>query len=97
MPDDDPYLALRKRVGLGEAARELLESDIFISVLKQVEDDAIAQWKSARGPSGASTREHAHGVVVGIDAIRGQAQMLVNDGELARSEISQLTDDSEQE
>ena len=96
MPDD-PYLELRRCIAKGEQARVLSESVVFNDMLKQVENDAISQWKLARGPSGAGTREHAHGIVVGIEAIRGHVEMMINDGELARSKLDQLTDDDEQE
>lgn len=95
----DPYLMARARVTKGEAARVLLEDQMFADVLEQVEHDAISQWRVARGPTSLSTREHSHAIVVGIDAIKGQLRMLIDDGEMARTEIAQLelTEDDEQE
>jgi hypothetical protein len=89
MPDD-PYLALRARVSKGAAARTLLDDMLFGDVLEQVEHDAISQWRMARGPTALATREYSHAIVVGVDAIRGQLRMLVEDGTMARAEIEDL-------
>jgi hypothetical protein len=93
----DPYLVCRERVAKGEWARAYLDDPVFKGVLDQIERDAVVQWKLARGPAGMGTREQAHGMAVGIDAIRGHLAMMVDDGELARTEMQQLELTSDEE
>jgi hypothetical protein len=89
---DDPYLALRERVTQGERAQRLLGDPTLENVLDQVEADAINHWRMAHGPSGLSTREAAHALLTGVDAIRNQLRVLFDDGEIARAELAELTD-----
>lgn len=87
---DDPYLALRARVAMGVSAQALLEDDVLSSVLATVEHDAIVRWRTAQGPTQLPTREHAHATVTGIDAIRNQLRVLIDDADLARAEMEEL-------
>jgi hypothetical protein len=96
MAQDDPFLVLRERVASGEKAQRLLSDPTLESVLDQVEADAINNWRMAQGPSGLSTRESAHALLTGVDAIRNQLRVLFNDGEIARAELAELTDEAQE-
>lgn len=94
---DDPAIILRERIARGEAAQELLTSVVLEQALDQLEADAILSWKTALGPAQLATREAAHATVRGIDQIRGQLKAWHAEGEHAREQLTELTDDDEQE
>lgn len=89
MRDDDPYLTLRERVMTGEAAQRLLSDPVLDAVFKQIETDAIEQWRTAFGATGLQTRERAHALLQGADAVRNQLRVLFDDGEIARGQLAE--------
>lgn len=92
---DDPFIALRKRIARGEQAQELLASPVLLSAMDAIERSALHTWRTSMGPAGLGARENAHATVIGIDAVRGQLRAWVDDGEIARDELEEGTDDNE--
>ena len=90
---EDPAIALRERIARGEYARSLLSDTTMEAAFDAIEDDAIAAWRGAVGPVGLQTREASHAIVRGVDLVRGQLRAWFDDGELARSQLAELTEE----
>lgn len=72
----------RERVRRAEEAQRLKEDPFFVSVLEEIETDAIQAWKTA---ATLEHREARHAEVTAVRLVRDRLELIVQQGEHSRT------------
>lgn len=80
---------LETAISRGSRAEALLKSELLQEAFKKLEDDYLAAWKSWPA-SDTAGRERLWQAVNVLDKVRDHFVKVVNDGKLARRQLSDL-------